>query len=136
MTTKLRVLVVDDEQAVRELLCEILEAEGHGVRTASSGPEALRLFREGDFNAVFTDIGMPGMSGWELAHAVREIDSRVPLAVITGWGEAVGSAEQHAAQVDWVVTKPFTAGRVAQLAAEISAQAGREPAGLDLTFAA
>ncbi|HEV3468379.1 MAG TPA: ATP-binding protein [Pyrinomonadaceae bacterium] len=125
---RLRLLVVDDEQAVRELLCEILESEGHGVRAASSGPEALRLFREGSFDAVFTDIGMPGMSGWELAHAVREIDSRVPLAVITGWGEAVGSAEQQAAQVDWVVTKPFTTDRITQLAAEISAHARREPA--------
>jgi signal transduction histidine kinase/CheY-like chemotaxis protein len=125
---RLKVLVVDDEKAVRDLLCEILEAEGHGVRAASSGREALRLFREGEFDAVFTDIGMPGMSGWELAHAVREIDARIPLAVITGWGEAVGSAEQRAAQVDWVVTKPFTTDRITQLAAEISAHARREPA--------
>ncbi|HWS53380.1 MAG TPA: ATP-binding protein [Pyrinomonadaceae bacterium] len=128
LPARLKVLVVDDEQAVRELLRDILVTEGHAVRAAASGPEALRLFREGEFDAVFTDIGMPGMSGWELAHAVREIDSRVPLAVITGWGEAVGSAEQQAARIDWVITKPFTTDRINQLVAEIAAQSAREPA--------
>jgi signal transduction histidine kinase/ActR/RegA family two-component response regulator len=126
----LKILVVDDEPAVRELLCDMLASRGHAARAAASGPEALRLFREGDFDAVFTDIGMPGMSGWELAHAVRELDAQLPLAVITGWGEAVGSAEQKAARVDWVVTKPFTAARIAELAAEIAAKRRREPAGL------
>src|SRR3712207_3809872 len=53
---RLRVLVVDDERPVRELLCDILEAEGHTVRAAPGGHEALALFREGEFDAVFTDI--------------------------------------------------------------------------------
>ena len=133
---RLRVLVVDDEESVRELLCEILGEAGHGTRAASSGMEALRLFREGQFDAVFTDIGMPGMSGWELAHAVREMDARITLAVVTGWGEAVGSAEQHAAQVDWVITKPFAADRIVQLAAEIAANRRRREPAESLIFAA
>ena len=52
---------------------------------ASSGAEALALFEAGNFDAVFTDIGMPGMSGWELARTIRERDTQLPLAVITGW---------------------------------------------------
>ena len=60
------------------------------------------------------------MSGWELAHAIRERNQQIPLAVITGWGDVVGSDQQHKAQVDWVVTKPFTAGRIAELALEVS----------------
>ena len=63
---------------------------------------------------------MPEMSGWELAHAIRERNRQIPLAVITGWGDAVGSDEQKTAQVDWVVTKPFTANRIAELAHEVS----------------
>jgi FixJ family two-component response regulator len=63
---------------------------------------------------------MPGMSGWELAHAVRERSGNVPIAVITGWGEAVGSSEQKAAQVDWIITKPFTSTRIAEVAREVS----------------
>jgi signal transduction histidine kinase/ActR/RegA family two-component response regulator len=114
------ILVVDDEADVRELLRDILESEGHGVVIASGGREALSLFDSKNFDAVFTDIGMPGMSGWELARAIRERTREIPLAVITGWGDAVGSDEQHNAQVDWVITKPFKANRIAELACEVS----------------
>jgi signal transduction histidine kinase/ActR/RegA family two-component response regulator len=115
-----RVLVVDDEEHVRELLRDILESEGCQAIMAECGQKALALFDSGKFDAVFTDIGMPEMSGWELAHAVRQRDEQVPLAVITGWGEAVGSSEQKEAQVDWVVTKPFDIKRIAELAQEVT----------------
>ena len=115
-----RLLVVDDEAHVRELLREILEAEGCEVATAGGGAEALTMLDANRFDGVFTDIGMPGMSGWELARAVRERDLRMPLAVVTGWGEAVGSDEQQAARVDWVVTKPFTLERVSQIVRDIA----------------
>src|SRR2546423_1200044 len=115
-----RLLVVDDEDFVRELLREILEGEHCDVCVAESGSEALSLFREREFDAVFTDVGMPGMSGWELAREIRQINTRIPIAVITGWGEAVGSNEQKAAGVDWVVAKPFTADRIAELVRDVN----------------
>jgi signal transduction histidine kinase/CheY-like chemotaxis protein len=122
-----RILVVDDEEYVRELLADVLRSEGYQVTLAENGNEALRLFEQHNFEAVFTDVGMPGMSGWELARAIREQDSTVPLAVITGWGEAVGSAEQEDAKVDWVVTKPFSIMRIEEIAMEISNRnSGRE----------
>ncbi|HKG47458.1 MAG TPA: response regulator [Pyrinomonadaceae bacterium] len=114
-----RMLVVDDEDFVRELLGEILEGEGCDVYLAESGSEALSVFREKEFDAVFTDVGMPGMSGWELAREIRHINASIPIAVITGWGEAVGSHEQKAAGVNWVVAKPFTADRIAELVRDI-----------------
>ncbi len=115
-----RLLVVDDEDFVRELLGEILEGEQCEVHLAESGSTALSLFQEHEFDGVFTDVGMPGMSGWELAREIRLINKKVPIAVITGWGEAVGSHEQKAAGVDWVVAKPFTADRIADLVRDIS----------------
>jgi CheY-like chemotaxis protein len=72
-----------------------------------------------EFDAVFTDIGMPGMSGWELAREIRQINASIPIAVITGWGEAVGSHEQKEAGVNWVVPKPFTADRIVELVRDI-----------------
>src|SRR5215213_928403 len=114
-----RMLVVDDEDFVRELLGEILEGEGCDVYLAESGSEALSAFRDMQFDGVFTDVGMPGMSGWELAREIRQINAGIPIAVITGWGEAVGSHEQKAAGVDWVVAKPFTADRIADLVRDI-----------------
>ena len=120
-----RMLVVDDEDFVRELLGEILEGENCVVYLAESGSEALSMFRDREFDAVFTDIGMPGMSGWELAREIREINASIPIAVITGWGEAVASHEQKAAGVDWVVPKPFTADRIAELVRDLDSVRGK-----------
>jgi CheY-like chemotaxis protein len=114
-----RILVVDDEAHVRELLCEMVCGEGCEAMAASSGADALALFEAGNFDAVFTDIGMPGMSGWELVRAIRERHADIPLAVITGWGDAVGSGEQTAAQVNWVVSKPFSMQRVADIIQDV-----------------
>ena len=114
-----KLLVVDDEDFVRDLLRDILEGESCDVSVAESGSEALTLFRETEFDGVFTDVGMPGMSGWELAREIRQTNKQIPIAVITGWGEAVGSHEQKAAGVDWIVAKPFTADRIAELVRDI-----------------
>jgi signal transduction histidine kinase/ActR/RegA family two-component response regulator len=115
-----KILVVDDEEAVRELLRDLLEAEDCRVYLAPGGREALGLIEVHRFDGIFTDVGMPGMSGWELAHAIRQRDEKVPIAVITGWGSAVGSDEQKEARVNWVITKPFRAERISELAQEIS----------------
>ena len=117
-----RLLVVDDEDFVRDLLGEILEGEQCIVELAQDGTEALALFCEHQFDGVFTDVGMPGMSGWELAREIRQLNKHIPIAIITGWGELVGSNEQRAAGVDWVIAKPFTAERVADLVREINAR--------------
>jgi signal transduction histidine kinase/ActR/RegA family two-component response regulator len=114
-----RILVVDDEEYVRDLLRDILEREGCEVILAEGGREALKLFEKENCDAIFTDVGMPEMSGWELARAVRERNNNIPLAVITGWGEAVGSNERKAAQVDWVVAKPFDTPQIVEIAQEV-----------------
>jgi CheY-like chemotaxis protein len=119
---RMRMVVVDDEDFVRELIGEILEGEHCDVYLAESGSAALLAFSEIEFDAVFTDVGMPGMSGWELAREIRQIDMKIPIAVITGWGEAVGSHEQREAGVNWVVAKPFTADRIVELVRDIRPQ--------------
>lgn len=115
-----KILVVDDEERVRQLMGEILEDQGHDVTLAGSGQEGLRLFDSQEFDAVFTDTGMPGMSGWELARAIRERNGQLPLAVITGWGEAVSTAEKESAGVRWVLTKPFSMTQILEVAQEVS----------------
>jgi signal transduction histidine kinase/CheY-like chemotaxis protein len=118
--SRTKILVVDDEDYVRDLLRDILEAEGFCVTTATCGRDALALYDGERFHGVFTDVGLPGMSGWEFARAIRERSHQIPIAVITGWGEAVGSNEQKEAQVDWVVAKPFTVDRILEMAHEVS----------------
>ena len=116
----MRILVVDDEEEVRNLLREILEDVGCEAITASQAYDGLKLFDETTYDAVFTDLGMPGMSGWELARAIRQRNSRVPLAIITGWGAAVSTTEREAAQVDWVLSKPFSMTQILEIVQEIS----------------
>src|SRR2546423_4416556 len=119
-TNQTRILVVDDEDYVRELLRDILEGEGYEVVLADAGHSALSLFNRHRFDAVFTGVGLPGMSGWELARALRKRNRQMPLAVITGWGEAVGSSMQREAGIDWVVAKPFTVEQIVNMAREVS----------------
>ena len=115
-----RILVVDDEEHVRDLLHDILKTEGCDAVVASGGYQALSLFDKGNFDAVFTDVGMPDMNGWELSRAIRERDHSIPVAVITGWGEAFGTHDRQAAHVDWVVAKPFERHQIAEMTNEIA----------------
>ena len=133
-TTK--ILVVDDEEPVRELLCDILRDEGVEVTTAASGAEALARFEPGRFDAVLTDIGMPGMNGWELLRHVSERDRRVALAVITGWGELVSTHEEKAARVEWVLTKPFSMSQICEIAQEITRRKQARGGGGQMTLVA
>jgi CheY-like chemotaxis protein len=127
----LRILVVDDEEEVRNLLKDILEDADCEAVTASHAYDGLKLFDQGGFDAVFTDVGMPGMSGWELARAIRQKNKKVPVAIITGWGEAVSTSEREDAQVDWVLSKPFSMAQIGDIAQEISRrrQEVRKPEG-------
>jgi CheY-like chemotaxis protein len=119
---KVRVLVVDDETHVREVLIEALEAEGCEVVSAQSGEIALALYDqyEGRFDAVFTDIGMPEMSGWELCTEIRERSKTMPLAIISGWADAISVQTRNAVKADWVVAKPFDINKICSIAEEIT----------------
>jgi signal transduction histidine kinase/ActR/RegA family two-component response regulator len=119
---KIRVLVVDDETHVREVLIEALEAEGCEVVSAQSGEIALALYDQygGRFDAVFTDIGMPEMSGWELCTEIRERSKTIPLAIISGWADAISVQTRNAVNADWVVAKPFDINKICGIAQEIA----------------
>ena len=119
---KIRVLVVDDETHVREVLIEALEAEGCEVVSAQSGEIALALYEQygGKFDAVFTDIGMPDMNGWELCTEIRERSKTIPLAIISGWADAISVQTRNAVNADWVVAKPFDINKICNIAQEIA----------------
>ncbi|MET0648671.1 MAG: response regulator [Pyrinomonadaceae bacterium] len=131
-----KILVVDDEAPVRELLCDILEDQGVEVTLAANGAEALARFESGRFDAVLTDIGMPGMNGWELLRLISERDQQVPLAVITGWGELVSTHEEKAARIEWVLTKPFAMSQICEIAQEITRRKQAREGGATLTLVA
>jgi len=116
-----RVMVVDDETHVREVLIEALEAEGCEVVSAESGEIALALYDQydGKFDALFTDIGMPSMNGWELVTEIRSRSENMPIAIISGWADAISVQTRNAVKADWVVAKPFDIDRISKIAQEI-----------------
>jgi CheY-like chemotaxis protein len=81
-----RVLLVDNDPQVMNILGEMLGDAGHHVVAVGSGAEALRVFVRGGFDLVLTNIGMAGMNGWGLAQHIRDRDPQVPIIFITGWG--------------------------------------------------
>jgi CheY-like chemotaxis protein len=119
---KVRVMVVDDETHVREVLIEALEAEGCEVVSAESGEIALALYDQygGQFDALFTDIGMPSMNGWELVQEIRQRSETMPIAIISGWADAISVQTRNAVKADWVVAKPFDIDRISKIAQEIA----------------
>lgn len=104
----LRVLIVDDNTDASDLLGTLVEIAGHQATCASSGPEGLERARETPPDLAFVDIGMPGMSGYELAAAFRATPelAGVVLVALTGWGGDEARARATAAGFDHHLVKP------------------------------
>jgi PAS domain S-box-containing protein len=115
---KARILVIEDEDDVRQLLFDILSSEGHEVEVASDGIEGLDLFKERDFDLVCTDLGMPKVSGWQVAEEIKRIGRKVPVAIITGWDVNIMESELKEKAVNFVIQKPFQVKQVLSLVKE------------------
>lgn len=102
------VLIVDDEEVIRDVCAQILEAEGCRVTTAATAHEALRLVEQDSFDAVVTDIMMPDMSGLELLQAIAGKGGSVGTVVITGLGTAEMANRSNRLGAGEFVVKPFT----------------------------
>ena len=79
-----RILLVDDNHVVRDMLVDLVGSLGYRADAAGGGAEALSLFDRGQYDVVLTDLVMPGMSGWEVLAAVRQRDPRMPIIILTG----------------------------------------------------
>ena len=97
-----KILLVDDNAVVRDMLVDLVGSLGYVADAASGGTEALALFDRNRYDIVLTDLLMPGMSGWEVLAGVRQRDPRMPVVIITGT-PAVG--DPRAAQPGVTVLK-------------------------------
>lgn len=113
-----RILVIDDDESVRDILSRILETQGHQVIIACDGEEGITQFKSEPFDLVFTDLGMPKLSGWEVGKAIKEINPKVPIAMITGWGVELDREKMSESGIHLIVSKPFNFDQVIQLVAE------------------
>ncbi|MDP3908900.1 MAG: ATP-binding protein [Gemmatimonadales bacterium] len=105
----LRILLIDDQEEVREVVADMLRSLGHSVVVAPGGIEALALLHAGEtVDMVLTDLGMPGMTGWDVARAVKERWPRLPVGLLTGWGEHVAGAAGAPDLISGLSAKPAT----------------------------
>ena len=102
-----KILVIDDEEGIREVLGEIFQNEGHRVTLAETARKGLDKFKKNDFDLVLTDLGMPEISGWQLAKKIKEIDPGIPVGLITGWVVATPKEKMKEEGVDFILSKPF-----------------------------
>jgi len=79
-----RILLVDDNTIVRDMLVDLVGSLGYHVDAAAGGEEALDLFDRGRYGLVLTDLVMPGMSGWQVLAALRQRDPHIPVVIVTG----------------------------------------------------
>ena len=103
----LRILVVDDEQAVCEFLSEFLSQEGQNVKSVYSGKEAIKLLKSESFDIVLCDLVMPEVGGREVIKMLDTLNKRPKVGLITGWSKEKEIFSVEDMKVDFVVKKPF-----------------------------
>ncbi|MBC8554745.1 MAG: response regulator, partial [Candidatus Brocadiales bacterium] len=112
---KSNILIIDDEPEIGAMLSEILSKQGHQASVFESGKGGLEAFKEGSYEIVITDLGMPDISGWDVINIARQIEPDVITGIITGWDISEEEAKQKG--VDFLITKPFESNQVARAVA-------------------
>lgn len=128
----LRVLCIDDEPLLRDMLRQILENGGHNVEVADGGQAGLDLFRSSKqrgepFDVVITDLGMPYLDGRQLSKTLKNESAATPIILLTGWGTIMKEDGDLPAQVDGMLSKP---PKIAELY-EMLGKVTRKPAASD-----
>jgi signal transduction histidine kinase/CheY-like chemotaxis protein len=118
-----RILVIDDEAEIAEIVRDVLASEGHEVTTALCGAHGVESVRAGSYDLVFTDLGMPDMSGWEVAERVHEISPGSAVVLVTGWGATLDEDDVRRRGVEAVVNKPFEIQELVRVTARLLARA-------------
>jgi CheY-like chemotaxis protein len=124
VAAKTKVLLVDDDDAVRNALRRVLESRGYQVRACRSGAEALGSIDGGEFDALVSDVRMPGMSGLALLRAVRDHDLDLPVILMSGSPDFESAAQAAQLGAFQYLIKPIESERLGQVI-ELAANAGR-----------
>ncbi|NJN15418.1 MAG: GAF domain-containing protein [Oscillochloris sp.] len=126
----LHILVAEDDPAVRRLMDQMLLRFGHQVDLAPDGESALHLLMKNSYDLLCSDLGLPGMSGWELIRQAKDIQPQLRTLLITGWGNQIVPEEARNRGADLMISKPFDVTHLRQAIEQLSQQIGQQaPAG-------
>jgi DNA-binding response OmpR family regulator len=110
------ILIAEDDANIRLGLSATLESDGHQIREAVNGKEALQAFKTGDIDLVLLDVMMPELSGYEVCKQIRVSDQTTPVLMLTAKGEELDKVVGLKLGADDYITKPFG---IAELLARI-----------------
>jgi len=116
----LRVLVIDDNVDAANSLCLLLQSMGHTVRAVYDGPSGLAMAQEFTPEVIMLDIGMPVMSGYDVARALRASAMRYVIVAVTGWGHEAAKRQSREAGFDHHLVKPVSEAQLAEVLATIT----------------
>jgi excisionase family DNA binding protein len=117
-----KILVVDDEEPVRNLISRALIEAKYDVDTATDGPSALDRLRAADYDLLITDLKMPGMDGLSVIREVRRQQADLPIIIITGFSSEASAIEALNLGVNGYLTKPFRLPRILAVTAKALGQ--------------
>lgn len=120
-----RILLIDDDADNLEAMQAAFELRGYDVTTASNGADALRLLQSAErFDSMICDLGMPGMSGWEVAQEAAHIAPAIPVYLVTGWADAIPQDDPRRNLVTAVLAKPIDLEQIDNLLAYRNSRGG------------
>ncbi|HUO83607.1 MAG TPA: response regulator, partial [Thermoanaerobaculia bacterium] len=103
----MRILIIDDEEVLRDVLETVLRREGFEVMSAASGEEGLACLDEGDVDLVILDVMLPGMSGMETLRSIKDSDPQLPVIIVTAYSSIDGAIDAMRQGAFHYIPKPF-----------------------------
>lgn len=103
---KVHVLLIDDDERVLKAIEAMLRSEGHAVTACLGGKKALAVLRDGVFDLVITDLGMPEVNGWEVAAKAKAVSPDLPVVILSGWAAEIAAERLAELGVDGIIQKP------------------------------
>ena len=119
---KMNILVVDDDDTLRNELAEWLNREGHNALAVESGTAAVEMAKKRDFNLILTDLKMPGMSGIDVLNSIKELKPGAHMVMITAYGTIDTAVEAMKIGADDYLCKPFEMSQLARVIDNISSE--------------
>ena len=105
--SRLRILVVEDNADIRQILLDLLQGCGHDVRVAADGESGLAELKKHRYDLLITDLGLPGISGWDLSKASKRYQSNMAILAISSWQGRKSLSNIEEFGIGRMIWKPF-----------------------------
>ncbi|MBI2469863.1 MAG: response regulator [Planctomycetes bacterium] len=104
---KTKILLIEDHKITLDVLAENLINLGHHVQKVDSGMAGIKMFKDGNYDIVITDVGLCDISGWAVSKKIKDMSPLVPIVFITGWANQLSPSQLKECGVDFILAKPF-----------------------------